>query len=251
MNAGAIDCRLVVDNPSPGDWNMAVDEALLERAAEAGSASLRLYQWSEPTLSLGYFQPLADRARHAASRDCPLVRRSSGGGAILHDRELTYSLALPSGQRLARNAEELYLAAHTALIEALATLGVVAEINRTASDLDPNEEPFLCFQRRASGDVLAAGAKIAGSAQRRSRGAVLQHGSILLETSPRAPELQGIEQCTGVGFTRGELERAWLPILQARLGLEFHHQPLTATEIERAGTLVAEKFGHPSWNERR
>ena len=251
MNAGPIDCRLVIDDPSPGDWNMAVDEALLERAAEAGSTSLRLYQWSEPTLSLGYFQLLADRARHAASRDCPLVRRSSGGGAILHDRELTYSLALPSGQRLARNAEELYLAAHAALIEALATLGVAAGINRAASGLEQEEEPFLCFQRRAVGDVLVAGAKIAGSAQRRRRGAVLQHGSILLETSPRAPELPGIEQCAGVRLTRGELERAWLPTLQARLGLEFHRQPLEAAEIERAGTLVAEKFGHPSWNERR
>ncbi len=230
---------------------MAVDEALLERAAEAGSASLRLYRWSEPTLSLGYFQRLADRARHAASRDCPLVRRSSGGGAILHDRELTYSLALPSGHRLARNAEELYLAAHAALIEALAMLGVAAEINRTAAGLTPGEEPFLCFQRRAVGDVLIGNAKIAGSAQRRSRGAVLQHGSILLQTSPQAPELQGIEQCTGVGLARAELERAWLPTLQARLGLEFDRLPLAAAEIERARAMVAEKFGHSSWNERR
>jgi lipoate-protein ligase A len=251
MSAGAIDCRLVIDDPLPGDWNMAVDEALLEQAAEAGSVCLRLYEWSEPTLSLGYFQPLVDRARHAASRDCSLVRRSSGGGAILHDRELTYSLALPSGHRLARQAEELYIAAHETLIEALATLGVVAGINRAVSGLAPEAEPFLCFERRAVGDVIVGDAKIAGSAQRRRRGAVLQHGSVLLETSPRAPELQGIEQRTGLRLRPADLERAWLPTLQNRLGLQFSPQPLTAAEIERARVLVAEKFGNPSWNQRR
>ena len=218
MNAGASECRLVVDDPRPGDWNMAVDEALLERAVETGGVSLRFYQWSEPTLSLGYFQPVADRARHAASSQCPLVRRSSGGGAILHDRELTYSLALPSGHRLARQAESLYLAAHAALIEGLATLGVAAGINRVASGLAPEAEPFLCFERRAVGDVLVGDAKIAGSAQRRRRGAVLQHGSILLQTSPQAPELPGIEQLTGVWLTPADLERAWLPTLQSQAG---------------------------------
>src|SRR5882724_9809402 len=87
--------RLIIDPPAHGAWNMAVDEALLESAAVDGIATLRLYQWSEPTLSLGYFQPAADRQTHPASRECPLVRRASGGGAILHDRELTYSLAIP------------------------------------------------------------------------------------------------------------------------------------------------------------
>ena len=251
MNAGTTDCRLIVDGPQPGDWNMAVDEALLERAAEDRSVCLRLYQWSEPTLSLGYFQSFADRAQHTASRDCPLVRRSSGGGAILHDRELTYSLALPSGHRLARQAEELYLAAHAALVEALAMLGVTAETNRAASRLAPEAEPFLCFQRRAVGDVLVGGAKIAGSAQRRRRGAVLQHGSILLAVSPRAPELPGIEQLTGVRLAAADLERIWRPMLQEKLSLQLHRQPLSPAEIERARAMVAEKFGQPAWNERR
>jgi len=90
-------CRLIVDRPAPGAWNMAVDEALLDAAVEQGVAALRFYQWSEPTLSLGYFQRHADRDSHAASHDCTLVRRQSGGGAILHDRELTYSLTLRQG----------------------------------------------------------------------------------------------------------------------------------------------------------
>src|SRR5688500_9559950 len=87
--------RVITDPPASGAWNMAVDEALLESAATGSVATLRFYEWHEPTLSLGYFQPAADREQHAASRACPLVRRASGGGAIVHDRELTYSLAWP------------------------------------------------------------------------------------------------------------------------------------------------------------
>ena len=75
---------------------MAVDEVLLDAAAVREQLSLRFYGWSEPTLSLGYFQRVADRKQHIASRECPLVRRLSGGGAILHDDELTYSFATPA-----------------------------------------------------------------------------------------------------------------------------------------------------------
>src|SRR5262245_54691837 len=83
-------CRLIVDGAAGGPWNMAVDETLLESAAASGAASLRFYGWSEPTLSLGYFQRAAARQTHATSLGCPMVRRPSGGGAILHDWELTY-----------------------------------------------------------------------------------------------------------------------------------------------------------------
>ena len=97
-----MDTRLIIDRPLPGAWNMAVDEALLLDASENGSASLRFYGWNAPTLSLGYFQRYDDRDLHAASRDCAVVRRQTGGGAILHDRELTYSLVLPPNHPLAR-----------------------------------------------------------------------------------------------------------------------------------------------------
>ena len=89
-------CRLFLDGAAAGGWNMAADELLLEQASDTGQASLRIYSWSEPTLSLGYFQSHADRQTHAPSRDCRLVRRRSGGGAILHEHEITYALAIPS-----------------------------------------------------------------------------------------------------------------------------------------------------------
>ncbi len=80
--------RLIIDPPAAGRWNMAVDEALLLSAASRRTVTLRVYQWEVPTLSLGYFQPHAQREQHASSRHCPLVRRATGGGAIVHDRRI-------------------------------------------------------------------------------------------------------------------------------------------------------------------
>ena len=102
-----IPCRLLFDTPAEGAWNMAVDETLGEIAAESGIATLRFYGWSRPTLSLGYFQNYDERLSHSASMNCAIVRRASGGGAILHDRELTYSLALPCAERTIGDAPGL------------------------------------------------------------------------------------------------------------------------------------------------
>ena len=87
--------RLIIDPPAAGSWNMAVDEALLRSAGESRQLTLRVYQWEQPTLSLGYFQAHERPAEHAASQPCPVVRRATGGGAIVHDREITYSLTAP------------------------------------------------------------------------------------------------------------------------------------------------------------
>ena len=105
--SAAMTFRWMWDEPASGAWNMALDEALLESAGDDPMATLRFYRWSEPTLSLGYFQRSAERAAHIASRDCPLVRRASGGGAILHDAELTYSLTIPTTDRWSAAAARL------------------------------------------------------------------------------------------------------------------------------------------------
>ena len=100
---------------------MAVDEVLLEAAAADGQCTLRFYRWEEPTLSLGYFQTYADRWQHEPSRDAAVVRRTSGGGAILHDAELTYSFAVPAIIRWPTTAWGSTRRFITALIEALST----------------------------------------------------------------------------------------------------------------------------------
>jgi lipoate-protein ligase A len=245
------DCRLIVHAPAAGAWNMAVDEALLESAAAGDPPTLRFYQWEEPTLSLGYFQRFADRGTHAASLDCPVVRRTTGGGAILHDRELTYSLTVPAGHRLARRPAELYDRMHRSLVQTLAQLGAASQVFATGADRGPLAEPFLCFQRRASGDVVQAGAKIAGSAQRRHRGAILQHGSVLVETSTAAPELPGLEQTARVVVQPERLLELWREPLARELELNFVPGELSAAEQSRADKLVAEKFATAAWNEKR
>jgi lipoate-protein ligase A len=254
---------------------MAVDEALLEAAAADGQSSLRLYRWQEPTLSLGYFQSYADRWRHAASSGATVVRRPSGGGAILHDVELTYSLAIPGHHPLAARRLECYRTIHMALVDVLAQWGIQATMATAPFPRAPfpqtgegksrphplplsqwerggnQPQPFLCFQRRSPGDVLVAGAKIAGSAQRRCRGAVLQHGSVLLARSAAAPENAGLEELTGQAIPADRLIEAWLARLADALPATWKHGRLSDAERRRAAALSAEKYASPVWTESR
>jgi lipoate-protein ligase A len=177
------------------------------------------------------------------------VRRSSGGGAILHDREVTYCLAVPT-RGLSVGPLGLYRAVHGALVESLAEIGLSAYLHTTAEPASP-DEPFLCFQRRSDGDVILDGAKIAGSAQRRRRGALLQHGSILLARSQAAPELPGIVELGASGGLIEDLVPAWLTHLPAALGVRFEPSELTGPERQIASRIVHERFSRPEWNERR
>ena len=246
--------RLIFDPPNSGAWNMAVDEVLLDRAGRVPRRTLRFYEWSEPTVSLGYFQDYASRFDHPASRDCPLVRRPSGGGAIVHDQELTYALIAPAGDPLARDSRRLYEAVHSALVRVLAALAVEARMHEPelGSRSGPRrEEPFLCFERRNTGDLIAGGAKVGGSAQRRRGGAVLQHGSFLLRRSTAAPELPGIEDL----FPRfqGRPDWRWLVSSEilAWLKSEVSIEPLSDAERRAAAVLARDKYGDSAWNRRR
>jgi lipoate-protein ligase A len=239
----------MADPPAEGPWNMAVDESLLESAVEDRRATLRFYRWSRPTLSLGYFQAVGDRISHVASRGCPCVRRPTGGGAIVHDAELTYSLALPAIHVLS-SPIDLARMVHETLIAALTPLsGVTPALAPAAPSVRP--EPFLCFERRAAGDVLLAGAKVAGSAQRRRHAAVLQHGSVLLRRSTAAPEFAGWEDLIGARLQATELVRCWRPLIAERLGLRIDDGDLTASERARAAALVKSKYATGRWTERR
>lgn len=248
--------RLIIDLPQSGAWNMAVDEALLESAADGNIATLRLYTWSEPTLSLGYFQAAAERETHAASHNCALVRRASGGGAILHDRELTYSIALPEKSGLAAAAKRLYDVCHATLIAVLAELGVATNLHgpscEVASDPDTQAaEPFLCFQRRTCFDIVSGPAKIVGSAQRRRRGGILQHGSVLLAQSPFAPELPGILEVSGRALTANAIAKLWPPRLAGELSYSLVSGELSTAERTRAAELQEKRFSANDWILRR
>lgn len=176
--------------PQPGSCNMATDEYLLEAALTDGLKAVRMYRWIEPTVSLGYFQDSADEALQTTFQKLAAVRRLSGGGAILHHHELTYSFVLPPDDPLTREPTELYGRVHSAIIKVLGDFG--AECAMRGADNALPDEPFLCFVRGDRHDIHCAGHKVVGSAQRRRKGAVLQHGSIILERSPHAPEISGL-----------------------------------------------------------
>lgn len=200
-------CRLLLEaEPNSGAWNMAVDEVLLDTAATDGQATFRWYRWSEPAVSLGYFQDPAEIQAIAELAGLPRVRRLSGGGAILHDREWTYSFAVPPHQPLFHHPEALYDLVHEAMISVLQQLGCSAEARGTTTKQLP--EPLLCFSRRDAHDVVWQGAKILGSAQRRRRGAVLQHGSLLLRHSEFTPEHPGLSDLGfGAAISVADLRR--------------------------------------------
>lgn len=244
-------CRLLIDAPASGPWNMAVDETLLEWSEQSGGCCWRFYRWQPPTLSLGYFQTYPSRLEHAASLGCPAVRRPSGGGAILHDRELTYGLVVPRRHPLGAQRHRLYETVHNSLIEVLAAAGIRAALCQGPDRRGRVPEPFLCFQRRAAGDVLVGPVKIAGSAQRRSRGAILQHGSVLLARSAAAPELAGLADVAGTPIQQEQLAGDWLDRLAERLALTWHREPLSDGERERAADLVRTKYGSDRWNRHR
>jgi len=248
--------RLIVNPPASGAWNMAVDEALLETAAASGEAILRLYEWEVPTLSLGYFQAIDERQSHVASRDCPVVRRASGGGAILHDRELTYSIAIPQRAGSLAEASRLYDITHETLIQTLAEFGVsAAKFGDTPQcpgpGARPDDEPFLCFLRRSCTDIVIGGVKVVGSAQRRRRGAVLQHGSILLGRSRFAPEVPGIEEAVGMAIRASGIVSRWPPLLAGKLKMQIRPGGLTGDEQTRSMALAEGRFGSSEHMARR
>jgi lipoate-protein ligase A len=172
--------RLLDTPPAPGAWNMALDDALAASVRAGGPPVLRFYRWSPPCLSLGRNQPARGWYDEAAlrARGIEVVRRPTGGRAVLHHRELTYSVAVADGALGGPRAT--YAAVNRALVAGLRRLGVAAALQPAAGRAAaPSLSP--CFADPAEGEVVAGGRKLVGSAQRREGGVLLQHGSLLLE----------------------------------------------------------------------
>lgn len=265
----SLPARLIVDPPEPGIQNMARDQALLDECRDR--PVLRLYQWAQPTLSLGYFQKHQQRDNHAPSLDCPMLRRSTGGGAILHDHELTYSLLVPQAQIPKRSAD-LYDVVHQGFCNWLEQQGLTAHCfadHLLWPDVTVNQRAFLCFQRRAEGDVVAwsptagnvpyrvAGNKLLGSAQRKQKNALLQHGSLLLKKSNHAPELPGIVDLPGYQGPKdlttlaGTLRTLLVDHLSRQMSWQFTQSQPTESELQRSGFWQEERFSNPAWNQSR
>ncbi len=231
---------------------MSVDQALLESVEESKTAVLRIYRWAPATLSLGYFQTYEDRMGHLESSHCDLVRRASGGGAIIHDQEITYSLTVPSTNRWAARNTEIYRLVHDSITEVLKDFNVAA-YTYDHKQHPPAEKPnsFLCFQRRYDGDLICDGYKVVGSAQRRNKQAVLQHGSILLGTSDFAPQLPGINELAKVDFDYHQFSDRLVERICHNLSLNLVECKLYDSERKIAESYSSRRFNNDDWNIRR
>jgi lipoate-protein ligase A len=222
---------------------MGADEALLSTAIRDGIASLRFYSWDGPWLSLGYAQAFAaEQLPQLARAGVGVVRRVTGGRAVLHGADLTYSLAAPEGL-LPDGVRASYGVVADGLLAALAELGVVADRSDPAARA-PDARVFDCFARPAADEICLGGRKLSGSAQRRVAGALLQHGSIRLAPDPLsavaavAPNPAGLGGTSlaeeGCPLSRDALEEACIEALERTLGARFERSNLSSEERAQA-----------------
>lgn len=262
--------RLIRSAPADGATNMAVDEEIL-RAVAAGQVppTLRLYAWKPPCLSLGRGQPLADvdlQALRAAGFD--LVRRPTGGKAILHVDELTYSVVAPQAEpRVAGGVVESYRRLSAGLMRGLERLGVKGLVadRRPSPPLVGGAGGGVCFEVPSDYESTVGGRKLVGSAQMRAQSVVLQHGALplygdiaricsLLTTCPDPAHVRArattIEEALGRPITWNEAADAVAAGFAESLNL--HLEPGTLTDKERAWAeeLRAGKYATEEWTQR-
>jgi lipoate-protein ligase A len=252
---------LLIDPPADGAWNMALDQALLEAAEREGLATLRLYAWEPYTLSFGRNEPASRRYDRVAieARGMAVVRRPTGGRAVWHADEVTYAVAAPADGFGA--LRDTYRAVHGLLAEALTGLG--APVGLAADRPAVGVGAGACFASAAGGEVVTVdGGKVVGSAQVRSGGAFLQHGSIILsgeQEEVAAVTAGGAEPPNVVGLTqllpapraaRAAVERA-IAATAARLwGVPASSAPLP-DGLRRAAEAHLPRFHDPAWTWRR
>lgn len=221
---------------------MAVDEAMFLTAETIGGPTLRFYRWQEPTLSLGYFQ--CSRDIPTSLQSLPMVRRLSGGGAIVHDKELTYSLVIPAGLWPRQAIHDLVRDVHAAIRRALPAL------QPAVADEPSVTPPFLCFERRSQQDLILGDSKIVGSAQRNRRGTVLQHGSILESRSIAVQHLAGLIDLKHTVLDEERI-RAIVREVGDDWGWDFKSDPLSGKERLLAAELQRSKYASKEWNQSR
>ena len=241
--------RLLPTLAAGGPEQMARDEAMLESATDRGVAAFRFYRWSEPTLSLGYFQQAGERTGALAS--LAWVRRASGGAAILHHspHELTYSFALPAAAATIPLGESWICRVHYAIRDCLKSIGI-----RTRAVVCGEEQKlgeFLCFLHHTPGDLVLDGSKVVGSAQRKQRGAILQHGTILLSTSAYTTQLPGLADLSENEIGELKLMSGIRSELERQLDWSYTDGDWTAEELNVAKRIESEKYRSREWNHRR
>lgn len=265
--------RLITTTPARGAWNMAVDEAILEHMGRGEShPTLRLYAWEPACLSMGHSQPLADvDSARRKERGWDVVRRATGGRAILHTDELTYSVIGSAEEPvLAGGVLESYNRIAQALLFAVQNLSLPAEMEQGHASSVANVNP-ICFEVPSTYEITVNGKKLIGSAQARKKEGVLQHGSLPLtgdltricqalvfdSEEARANAAQRllarattVESALGAAITWETASQAFIQAFESQLRVCLARGDLSESESKRAEELVREKYAHPSWTER-
>jgi lipoate-protein ligase A len=252
---------------------MALDEAILEHIGRGASLpTLRLYAWDPACLSLGHAQPYTDvDTTLLKQHGWEVVRRVTGGRAILHTDEITYSVIAPSDEpRVTGTVLESYNRLAQALLLAVQQLELPVEMKegKPAETKTPNP---VCFEVPSTYEITVNGKKLIGSAQARKKEGVLQHGSLPLtgdlaricqvlvfenesereEASQRLlSRAATVESALGRAVSWETAAEAFVHAFESQLGLTLEQGELSASESKRTDELVAEKYDHPSWTER-
>jgi lipoate-protein ligase A len=267
--------RLLDTGPADGFTNMATDEAILEmHAAKGGPSTLRFYTWSPPALSLGYGQPIESDIdlTQCQTLGIDVVRRPTGGRAVLHDHEVTYSVVISADDpRVTSGVLASYLMISQALIRGLAYLGITAELLplRRGVPLPSDKASPVCFAIPSSYEVAVGGRKIIGSAQRRAHDVIMQHGSIPLawdlkkmhavfSSPPRDAEsapgelayhsrMTSLQEAGGRAYDYAEVVAALARGLAETWEVELIQGQLTDAERQQSVHLTASKYRSDAW----
>lgn len=266
--------RLLLTPPARGAWNMAVDESiLLHIGRDASPPTLRLYAWTPACLSLGYAQPFADvDTQRLKSRGWEIVRRATGGRAILHTDELTYSVIAPNDEpRVSGTVLESYNRLAQALLLAVKNLNVPVEMKESVGRNNISPYNPVCFEVPSTYEITVNGKKVIGSAQARKKEGVLQHGSLPLtgdltricralvfesEAAREDASERLLSRATTVESALGrevgweEASQAYIRAFETQLGIKLEEGELSKSESKLADALILEKYNHPSWTER-
>jgi lipoate-protein ligase A len=222
--------HLLRQGKNAADYNMALDEALLDLAVEMAHPTLRFYGWSEPAATFGYSQKYADIEKMTPLR--PLIRRPTGGGLVPHDNDWTYSLIFPLGHYWHRlKAVESYQRVHRWVGAALAELRLTTALSAASQ----KEVPGQCFAGAEKDDVLWQGRKIAGAAQRRTGRGLLIQGSV--QPPP--------------GLRREDWEAAMREIGRKEFSIEWERMEVRGELWKRAVELRASRYSQKNYNEKR
>jgi lipoate-protein ligase A len=268
--------RLLVTPPCDGASNMAIDEAILHAVADGQSRpTLRFFQWQPACLSLGYNQHWEEVNEEACRQlGYTWTRRPTGGKAILHTDEVTYSLIIPQDDpRIRGDIVESYRTLSFGLLRGLKKLGVQAT-QATKDDNVTNRRESkggpVCFDTPSRYEITWQGKKLIGSAQLRRRRVVLQHGTLplygslnrILDVLVFSEEERAVQtdllpqrattlaEVLGRELSNTEVEAALRDGFATELNLILEEIPLTETEKHMAERLLAEQYAHDSWNKR-